>query len=421
MRRKWNLLILGLLVCMLASSTALAKVKITYWTGWGGDELEDLKVVIEEFNQANPDIEVETTTIFGAYEKLLTAIAGGRGPDVVSAVWASQLAALAHHGALQPLDKYIEASDVVQAEDFFPAIWKSFNYQGHVWALAATTNTNFEAYNKDFFREAGLDAEKPPSNLNELEEVARKLTKWDSKGELTRLGYLPGGLWKWGLVFGGDWMNEDTGAITADHPRNVAALKWLGDYWAEYGVENIQNFSAGFGNYWSPNNPFMVGKLAMQSYGEWLEAFGEKYNPSLDYGLFATPAPEGGRENVTTFGGSVFAIPVGTKNADAAWRFIEWITGPEGQRKLAKIFANMPPRMEVARDPEVLEAVPILKFGLGLLEGPNAFGDLPSPVGEMYQAEMGRAEEAVTRGEAQAEAALKQVKSTIEKEYNKVR
>lgn len=100
MKKGWNLLIVGLLICLLASTTALANVKITYWTGWGGDELEDLKVVIEEFNQANEDIEVETTTIFGAYEKLLTAIAGGRGPDVVSAIWGSQLAALAHHGAL---------------------------------------------------------------------------------------------------------------------------------------------------------------------------------------------------------------------------------------------------------------------------------------------------------------------------------
>ena len=420
MRKGWNLLIVGLLICLIGSTTALAKVKITYWTGWGGDELEDLKVVIEEFNQANADIEVETTTIFGAYEKLLTAIAGGRGPDVVSAIWGSQLAALAHHGALQPLDKYIAASSVVSPDDFFPAIWTSYNYKGHIWALGATTNTNFEAYNKDFFREAGLDPERPPKTITELEEVTRKLTKWDADGELTRLGFLPGGLWKMGLVFGGDWMNLETGEITADHPGNVAALQWLGDFWKEYGVENLQKFTAGFGNYWSPNNPFMVGKLAMQSYGEWLEQFQIRYNPNLDYGVFATPAPEGGRENVTTFGGSVFAIPVGTKNADAAWRFIEWITGPEGQKKLAKVFANMPPRVAVAKDPEVLEAVPILEFGLSLLEGPNAFGDLPLPVWEQYQAEMGRAEEAVTRGEADSTEALKQVKATIEKEYKKL-
>jgi len=158
----------------------------------------------------------------------------------------------------------------------------------------------------------------------------------------------------------------------------------------------------------------------MQSYGEWLEQFQIRYNPDLDYGVFPTPAPEGGRENVTTFGGSVFAIPVGTEHADAAWQFIEWITGPVGQKKLAKVFANMPPRVAVAKDPEVLEAVPILKFGLNLLEGPNAFGDLPIPVWEQYQAEMGRAEEAVTRGGAEAAETLKQVKATIEKEYKKL-
>ncbi|NLA57354.1 MAG: ABC transporter substrate-binding protein [Firmicutes bacterium] len=421
MRRTWNLFVVGLLVCLLVSGTALAKVKITYWTGWGGEELEDLKVVIEEFHKANPDIEVETTTIFGAYEKLLTAIAGGRGPDVVSAVWASQLAGLAHHGALQPLDKYIEASSVVSPDDFFPAIWKSFQYQGHVWALAATTNTNFEAYNKEFFREVGLDPEAPPKTLKEFEDVIRKLTIWDSEGELVRLGYLPSGLLKWGYVFGGEWLNEETNEITADHPRNVAALQWLGDFWAEYGVEKLQKFSAGFGNYWSPNNPFMVGKLAIQNYGEWIESFRVRYNPSLDYGVFATPYPEGGRPNVTTFGGSVFAIPVGSKNPEAAWRFIEWITGPEGQKRLARVFTNMPPRADVARDPELLEEIPILKFGLSLLEGPNAFADsVPIPVWEQYLAELGRAEEAVTRGVAKPEEALKEVKAIIERELQKI-
>jgi len=75
----------------------------------------------------------------------------------------------------------------------------------------------------------------------------------------------------------------------------------------------------------------------------------------------------------------------------------------------------------VARDPELLEAVPILQFGLGLLEGPNAFGDyVPVPVWEQYLAEMGRAEEAVTRGVAKADEALKEVRATIEREYQKI-
>ncbi|HHY97718.1 MAG TPA: ABC transporter substrate-binding protein [Firmicutes bacterium] len=412
-------LILILTLLCFAGSAMAKKVTITYWTGWGGSELEDLKKIIDEFNKSNPRVQVETTTIFGAYEKLLTAIAGGRAPDVVSAVWASQLAALAHNGGIMPLDKYVSKSDKVKAGDFFPSLWKSFHYNGKLYGLAATTNTNFVAYNKAMFKEVGLDPAKPPEMLNELEAYAKKLTKWDTQKNITRLGYLPAGIWKWALVFGGDWYDEDKKQITADNPKNVEALKWLGKYWAEYGVDSLQKFTAGFGNYWSPNNPFMVGKLAMQDYGEWLQQFGEKYNPKLEYGLFATPYPAGGRKNVTTFGGSIFCIPVGSKHPDEAWEFIEWITGPYAQKKIAKVFTNMPPRVAVAKDPELLADVPILKFGLKLLEGPNAFGDIQIPVWAQYQEEMGRVEEQVTRGQMTAEAALKELQAKMQKELEK--
>lgn len=422
MNRK-HLLSIIIVLCLLVaiSSAAVAeKVTITYWTGWGGDELEELKKIIDEFNQSHPRIQVETTTIFGAYEKLLTAIAGGRSPDVVSAVWASQLAALAHNGGIMPLDQFVEQSNKVKAEDFFSSIWRSFHYNGKIYGLAATTNTNFVAYNKAMYREVGLDPDNPPTDIEQLEAYTRKLTLWDEDGNITRLGYLPGGLFKWGLVFGGNWYDEANQKITAAHTQNVAALEWLASVWAEYGVDKIQKFTAGFGNYWSPNNPFMVGQLAMQDYGEWLAQFADRYNPDLEYGIFATPNPPGGRPNVTTFGGSIFCIPVGSKHPDEAWEFIEWITGEYAQKKIAMAFSNMPPRRKVAEDPELLSKVPILKFGLRLLQGPNAFSDSVSiPVWAQYLEEIGRAEEQVTRGQMTAEQALQMVERKIQRELER--
>ncbi len=420
---KWKglSLVVVLAVMLTLTSTAMAeKVTITYWSGWGGSELEDLKVIIEEFNQSHPNIQVETTTIFGAYEKLLTAIAGGRSPDVVSAVWASQLAGLAHNGGVIPLDQYIDASNQIKPEDFFPSLWQSFQYNGSVYGLAATTNTNFIAYNKAMFREAGFDPETPPADLNELQTAMRKLTQWDEEGNISRLGYQPGGLFKWGLVFGGNWYDESAKKVTATDSKNVEALQWLADFWSEYGIEKTQKFTAGFGNYWSPNNPFMVGKLAMQDYGEWLAQFVDKYNPDLEYGMFANPNPPGGRANVTTFGGSVFCIPTGSSYPDEAWEFIEWITGEYAQKKIAQVFANMPPRKAVAEDPELLAQMPILKFGLQLLNGPNAFADsVAIPVWAQYLEEIGRAEEQVTRGQMTAEQALRDVERKIQRELDR--
>ncbi len=421
MFKKSTLLVIVLMVALTLSFTTLAaKKEIEYWSGWGGTELEDLKVIIEEFNEANPDFVVKTTTIFGAYEKLLTAIAGGEAPDVVSAVWDSQLAALAERGALLSLDEYVEASDKVKAEDFFPALWESFYYKDSIWALAATTNTHFTVYNKDMFAEAGLDPEKPPITTDELEEYTEKVTIKDNRGNFTRFGYIPGGLIKWNYVFGGSWYDEATGKITADHPKNVEALQWLADFVSKYDVNKVDQFSAGFGNYWSPANPFFAGKLAMQDYGEWIQQFGEKYGPDVKWAPFPYPYPEGGRKNVTDFAGSMFTIPKGSENPDEAWEFIEWVTGSYATKKIAIVFTNMPPRHAVAKDAELLEKVPILKFGLKLLEGPNAFGAVPIAVYEMLSNEVGQAEDAVKHGDAEAAAALAAVTEKIQKELDMV-
>ena len=44
----------------------------------------------------------------------------------------------------------------------------------------------------------------------------------------------------------------------------------------------------------------------------------------------------------------MFCIPTGAKHPEAAWRFIEYITGPKGVEQMARTLTNMPPRRSVA-------------------------------------------------------------------------
>ncbi len=60
---------------------------LNYWTGWSGFEFDVLQGLVDQFNEENENTYVNMTTVFGQYEKVLTAIAGGNPPDVVSAVW----------------------------------------------------------------------------------------------------------------------------------------------------------------------------------------------------------------------------------------------------------------------------------------------------------------------------------------------
>ena len=55
---------------------------LNYWTGWSGFEFDELQRQVDKFNEANKDkIFVNMTTVFGQYDKVLTAIAGGNPPD----------------------------------------------------------------------------------------------------------------------------------------------------------------------------------------------------------------------------------------------------------------------------------------------------------------------------------------------------
>src|SRR5690554_4950262 len=133
MKRSVFVLLLILLVSVAASAEP---VIIEYWTGWGGEELDDIqKYVIDVFMEENPDIVVETSTIFGSYDKLLTAIAAGTPPDVVSAIWETQVPGLAERGALLNLDEFAAKSELYDADDFFPATYRQSIYKGSLYGI----------------------------------------------------------------------------------------------------------------------------------------------------------------------------------------------------------------------------------------------------------------------------------------------
>ncbi|MEZ4661736.1 MAG: substrate-binding domain-containing protein [Caldilineaceae bacterium] len=53
---------------------------LNYWTGWSGFEFDELQKQVDKFNEANDKIFVNMTTVFGQYDKVLTAIAAAIRP-----------------------------------------------------------------------------------------------------------------------------------------------------------------------------------------------------------------------------------------------------------------------------------------------------------------------------------------------------
>jgi multiple sugar transport system substrate-binding protein len=201
----------------LASGTAAAmmqmpfralaqdQVFLNYWTGWSGFEFDVLQGLVDQFNAENPKTFVNMTTVFGQYDKVLTAIAGGNPPDVVSAVWLHELVGIAARGALTPITEYAKR-DGIDGTGYFPQLWENWQWNDQLWGLMCTSNSNVLAFSPAALEAAGIAA--PPKTLAELDEASLKLEKVDSNGNIESVGILPANLRWWGLVFGGTFYDE---------------------------------------------------------------------------------------------------------------------------------------------------------------------------------------------------------------------
>jgi len=175
----------GAVLFLLGASgaTRAAPVEIDYWQYFFKERVEAMDALIKQFEAANPDIKVKQTTFpYADYQtKVAAAIPAGEGPDVVQLFY-GWLAQYMKAGLLQklPADAFNPA-DIDR--DFFPIV-RNMKIDGQYYALPTAVRSLALFWNKKLFKEAGLDPEKPPQTLDELVEMARKLTKRDAAGNL---------------------------------------------------------------------------------------------------------------------------------------------------------------------------------------------------------------------------------------------
>ena len=200
------------------------RTEIVYWTGWTGKEMGVLQKIIDRFNASQDRIHCRMATLAGVYQKVRIAFAGGDVPDLMSTIWAEELASYAMRGVLEPLDPFMEKSGRDFSKEFMPGLWRMFQYEGKCYALSMTTNGTVYFYNKDIFEEVGWGAERVPKTLEEFEELNRLCMKLDEDGNLLRFGAIPEILEHWAYIFGGGWYDPKTHKVTANQPENVRAL-----------------------------------------------------------------------------------------------------------------------------------------------------------------------------------------------------
>ena len=417
-------LLVALAACAPADSvdpTGRGRTVIQYWYTWTNYEAEALRRVVDAFNDSNDEIYVDAVTVSDIDNKLLVAITGRKPPDVASILWRSAHKYAAKR-ALVPLDDNMAAVGLVK-ERYLPCVWSICHMDGQVWCLPLTPATIALHWNKDIFEQSGLDPEQPPRSIEELDRMAEQLTVRGPNGEILRMGFMQmepdWWHWSWGFFFGGTlWNGSDR--FTIDHPLNVEAYSWFASYPDRYGRKEVEAFRGGFGNFDSPENPFISGRVAMEMQGVWMANFIEIHNPDLRYGVAPFPGIDVDTPSPTYIEADVIVIPEWSRHPKEAFTFIEWTQRREmlellnmGQKKFSPLRETSPGFYDTHPNPYIDVFVEMAK-------SPHWFTTPKTVLADLLNDETRSMADSIWLGDKTAQEALTYVQNRMQPQLDRV-
>jgi sn-glycerol 3-phosphate transport system substrate-binding protein len=303
---------------------------VRFWYGLGGQIGEVIESQIAKYNTSQNEIFVEGVfqqSYNGVQEKFQAALVSGDVPEVVQ-IEIHATPKFASAGALTPLEEFYKNDPEFNFDDLVPAGLLNQSWDGQLYAMPINRSTPVLYYNKELFRAAGLDPDKPPTTWQEFREAAKALTKVEG-GETTVHGFLAGTSWWYfeSLVWGngGEIMTPDVSQVTFAE-KGAAPLQVWGDM---IHVDETARFFTGDKAYDQTIEAFATGKGGMMfqstaSLGAVTRAITEKGN-IVDLGTAFVPHMDGFGTAVPT-GGAAAGIPtaVPAEKKQAAWEFIKW-------------------------------------------------------------------------------------------------
>jgi len=328
-----------------ADMSALAPAKdvapaatITWWHAMSGVNGDAVKKIVDGFNSSQSKIKVEA--IFqGTYDDLLaklnTALASNAAPALVQVYDIGQRY-MYDSGQVVPMQAFIDR-DKFNTSDFEPAVINYYKYQDKLQSMPWNASSSILFYNKDAFKEVGLDPEKPPVTFTEVADAAKKLTKKDASGATVRFGFGPS-------IYG--WLFEQLMATSAapyaDNGNgrdnratkvlwNSAQGKAILDWW-KAGVDGGYFYNPGIDNAGS-TNAFNSGKTAM--YIESTATLRNTINVAkFQVGTGLYPRPDNKpKDGGNIIGGASLYIMKSRPAAEqqAAWEFVKYAMTPAVQ------------------------------------------------------------------------------------------
>jgi multiple sugar transport system substrate-binding protein len=389
-----------LLAAACSRESAVGTTTVEFWAL--GREGEVVRELVPEFERSHSDLRVRVQQIpwSAAHEKLLTAFAGGALPDAlqVGSTWIAELVAI---GALEPLDERVRASRAVRTDDYFAGVLDTAVIEGRTWAVPWYADTRLLFHRVDLFEAAGWP--QPPRTWAEWREALADLRATLPAGAHPIL--LPLTEWEVPVILalqrGAELLRDGDRYGNFQSPAFRAAF----DFYLSHFRDGFAppRGAAEVGNLYQD---FAAGTFACLVSGPWNLGELARRLPEELQDRWATaplPAPEGEPPGLSLAGGASLALVRGSPRADAAWRWIEFLSEPERQVAFHRLSGDLPARRSAWRDARLAES-PRARAFLAQLERVRATPKVPE--WERIASRIARHAEAAVRGSESPEAAL---------------
>ena len=371
-------------------------VTITYWHTMSDPETEQLQNVVAAFEEANPNITVETTRC--AYNDfksaLLTGLAGDEAPDTarLDIVWVPEFA---DRGALMQLDGNMPGFQDI-ADKTFPGPLSTNFWDGHYYGLPQDTNTQVLLWHGENFDANGFS--EPPATMEEFAQVACDLTEGEEQ-----YGYALGGTYFWApapvfYAMGGQIVDQDitTAEGYINGEASVEAFTMLKDLY-DQGCISPNLLGGGVGT----ADGHATGLYSMIIDGPWMVDIYEENHPDFDVNFALIPdGPDGTTSSVV--GGQDVVIFKDSEHPEAAMKWVEFLMSEESQKMMAEV-GVIPTLSGLTGDPAMPE-----HFDIFMEQLETARARVPHPQWSEMDNAINNAFQRMLRGDQTVQEALDQ-------------
>lgn len=298
-----------------AAAPPVEDVTITYtnFISNGGNE-DNLATIVAAFEEANPGIKVEVTTLpySDYFTALQTDLAGGSVSDVFDIEFANY-AAYQANGVLAPLDG-------VDTSAYQASLAEAYATDGTQFALPSSFSTVVLFYNADLFDAAGVDHPTADWTWEDERAAAEQITDeaagiWGDYQPISFHEY-----YKTVAQAGGEFLNADGTAAAFNSPEGIRAAEWL----VGKSGTTMPTAEQGAGTPDFDTNLFKDGKLAMWHSGIWM--FGPLADLDFNWDIAVEP---GQTTQASAMFSNAVAVSANASDKEAAQAFAEFLTSSD--------------------------------------------------------------------------------------------